>query len=292
VSGYSWQFLATDLEHIVGVYYQVFSPDGAIESKHFFSEGDPYTGRVVASRITPPHTVKCIKRFLCKQENISDFEQTDLFATITSDSGLSDQAGLQILSGNGPGSAADNPMALIINDLHPTSGGVTGLLPPSDLASSPIPFIPFSLNAWRLGPHKGNVYAVAFSPDGTKIVSGSEDKSICIWNSTSGQLVTGPILINIYPFSVAFSPNGDQIAVGCYDRTYIRLRDVYSGTPVSYLFEGHTRSVQSIAFSPDGQQIASGSYDKTIMIWDLQLGKVVVGPIRGHRLHQDCCVLT
>lgn len=267
------------------VYYQVFSPDGAVESKQSFIEDDPYTGRVVASRITPPHTVKCVKRFLCKQEDITDFDNTDLFVTLTSDSGLSDQTRLRILTMDGPGSAEDDPMALIINDLRPPeSSDANATIPlPSPVPHSQTSSIPSFANARVFGRHKNYVYAVAFSPDGTKVVSSSYDKTICIRNSTSGQLLTShPIETNSTVYSVVFSPNGEQIASGCYRHPYIRTWDARSGIPICHQFEGHTNFVLSVAFSPDGRHIASGSYDMTIRIWDARLGNMLVGPMTGH----------
>src|SRR5262249_2267376 len=106
------------------VYYQVFSPSGIIPSKSSFSKDDPATGRVIASHITPPQTVRSIKMFLCKEEGISDIHSIDLFASaVTSRSPLSEREFLDILSPDGPGSAAHNPMALVTNDLPLADSG-------------------------------------------------------------------------------------------------------------------------------------------------------------------------
>jgi hypothetical protein len=98
------------------VHYRVFYLDGAIESKCAFRADDPYTGRAVASRITPPHTVDLIKRFLCKQEGIPYSDKTSLFVSLTCESELDDKDRLQVLSGGGPGWSADDPMAIVIKD--------------------------------------------------------------------------------------------------------------------------------------------------------------------------------
>lgn len=265
------------------MYYQIFSPYGAIESKCSFNEKDPFTGRIIASRITPPRTVDNIKTFLLNQENISNIKDVGLFASaLTSESELSDQDRPQILAQGGPGSVADDPMALIIKDFPPSAGDRPHRLPISDPAHSPKQLQPFSPNALCLGGHEPSrfVYTVAFSPDGEKIVSCSQDDTVCIWDVTSGKLATGPISAKAY--AVTFSPDGGHIALGCEDRPYVRIWDARTGTPVSLPFDGHKGYVLCVAFSPDGQQIASGSGDSTIRIWDVQRGKVQVGPIKGH----------
>jgi WD40 repeat protein len=267
------------------VYYQIFSSKGAIESKCSFDENDPFTGRVFASRITPPRTVDGIKKFLLDQEKISDATDVELFASaLTSESGLSDQDRPKILAQDGPGSVADDPMALIIKYLPPVVSESTNIATISNSTQSPKPLPQFSPNALLLGSHKPSqyVYAVTFSPDGRQIASCSQDNTICIWDVTSGQLAIGPITAKTNVYSVAFSPDGGHLASGCDGGPYIRIWDARTGNPVSLPFEGHTAYVLSVAYSPDGGQLASGSGDSTIRIWNARVGAVQVGPIEGH----------
>jgi WD40 repeat protein len=49
--------------------------------------------------------------------------------------------------------------------------------------------------------------------------------------------------------------------------------------------EGHSGPVYSVAFSNDGRRVGSGSYDSTIRIWDVEIGKTLMGPLKGH---SDC----
>ena len=64
------------------------------------------------------------------------------------------------------------------------------------------------------------------SPDGTRVASGSKDKTICIWDAQTGQLIAGPFEGHTDGvFSVAFSPDGTQVASGSEDKT-IRIWDV------------------------------------------------------------------
>ena len=127
------------------------------------------------------------------------------------------------------------------------------------------------------------VSSVAFSPDGTRIVSDS-NYAIRVWDARSGDAVAGPFQGHTsVVMSVAFSPDGTRIVSGSYDHT-IRVWDARSGDVVAGPFQGHASSVMSVAFSPDGTRIVSGSdsNDCTIRVWDARSGDVVAGPFEGH----------
>ena len=66
--------------------------------------------------------------------------------------------------------------------------------------------------------HTNYVTCVAYSPDGNQIVSGSQDKTIRVWNATTGQCVAGPFKGHTQKVtSVAYSPDGHQIVSGSAD---------------------------------------------------------------------------
>ncbi|PAV18322.1 WD40 domain containing protein [Pyrrhoderma noxium] len=117
--------------------------------------------------------------------------------------------------------------------------------------------------------HNGTVLSVAFSPDGSRIASGSGDETVRIWDSKSGNFIAGPFREHSnWILSVAFSPDGTRIASGSADKTVL-IWDSETGKLVAGPFEGHSSGVLSVAFSPDGSRIASGSRDKTVRIWDV-----------------------
>ncbi|QRV87012.1 WD40 repeat protein [Ceratobasidium sp. AG-Ba] len=134
----------------------------------------------------------------------------------------------------------------------------------------------------QLTGHTTRVWSVAYSPDGAYIASGSQDKTIRMWDAHTGQQVGHPLTGHTYQVnSVAYSPDGAYIASGSHDDT-IRMWDAHTGQQVGHPLTGHTDSVWSVAYSPDGAYIASGSSDRTIRMWDAQTGKQVGHPLTGH----------
>jgi WD40 repeat protein len=107
---------------------------------------------------------------------------------------------------------------------------------------------------------------VTFSPDGRRIVSGSADKTLKVWDARNGQEIlslqghTGGI------HSVAISPDGRHIVSGSEDGK-LRVWASRAGQEVLCL-EGHTEEVRCVAISPDGRRIFSVSYS-TLKVWDI-----------------------
>ncbi|KAF5371921.1 hypothetical protein D9757_011498 [Collybiopsis confluens] len=126
------------------------------------------------------------------------------------------------------------------------------------------------------------VYSVAFSPDGTRIASGSHDGTVRIWDATTGIQVGESLQGHDYPVtSVAFSPDGTRIVSGSADKT-VRIWDATTGIQVGESLQGHDHWVKSVAFSPDGTRIVSGSEDSTVRIWDATTGIQVGESLQGH----------
>lgn len=113
--------------------------------------------------------------------------------------------------------------------------------------------------------HTDTIYSLAFNRTGTLLASGSTDKTIHLWNTTTWQLVD--ILkpgTNVY--GLAFSHDDTRLACACADNT-IRFWDVAKRQEVAEL-RGHGDYVHSIAFSKDGTRLVSASGDFTVRVWD------------------------
>jgi WD40 repeat protein len=133
----------------------------------------------------------------------------------------------------------------------------------------------------ELRGHTDCIRSVGFSPDGTHIVSGSDDKTIRVWNAKTGEEVMKPLEGHThYVTSVGFSPDGTHIVSGSHDKT-IRIWDVRTGEEVMKPLNGHTYCVRSVGFSPDGTHIVSGSDNKTMRVWDVRTGEEVMKPLEG-----------
>ncbi len=145
------------------------------------------------------------------------------------------------------------------------------------LATNPLAVEAFEPELTVQMGHSGGVYAVAFSPDGRLIVSGSQDNTLKLWDTASGGLqrtIQGHLSI---VSAVSFTPDGRKIISGGWDST-LRIWDVASGSLLRTL-HGHTGTVSAVAFSPDGRQFVSSSQDNTLKIWDTANGNLL------HTLH-------
>ncbi|OKH42713.1 hypothetical protein NIES2101_32545 [Calothrix sp. HK-06] len=111
--------------------------------------------------------------------------------------------------------------------------------------------------------HNKPVTSVAFSPDGQILATGSDDKTIKLWNQDYKEIYTLVEHQHVVK-SVAFHPNGEILGSGSWDKT-IRLWDVTTGKEVAVL-TGHKLQVSAVTFSGDGN-LASASFDKTVRLW-------------------------
>jgi WD40 repeat protein len=139
--------------------------------------------------------------------------------------------------------------------------------------------VPNLLRQSCLLSHSTGVLCAAFSPHGGRIVSGSVDMTVRIWDANCGVLLRALQGHTGWVRSIAYSPNGANIVSGSYDHT-LRIWDADSGAILQVL-QGHVGWVEAVAFSPDGKWIVSGSYDHTLRVWHAYSG-IVLRILQGH----------
>jgi WD40 repeat protein/serine/threonine protein kinase len=119
--------------------------------------------------------------------------------------------------------------------------------------------------AFQLRGHLDFVYAVTFSPDGRFIATGGWDRSIRLWDRTTGQPARTLLGHRGFVRGLSFRADSKQL-VSCSEDKSVRLWDVAAGRALAS-FHGHSGFVHCVAFSPDGTEAASGSMDGTIKLW-------------------------
>ena len=122
--------------------------------------------------------------------------------------------------------------------------------------------------------HAADVASVSFSPDGTRIVTGSWDGTAKVWDAR-----TGTSLLDLRGHtdkitSVFFSPDNTRIVTGSWDKT-AKVWDARTGASLLEL-KGHKGSVTSVSFSPDGMRIVTVSDYGTTKVWDARTGTSLV----------------
>lgn len=138
--------------------------------------------------------------------------------------------------------------------------------------------------------HEDWVFAVAVTPDGKRIVSGSRDCTIRVWDLASCAAIGEPIEAHKkWVTAVAVAPNGNVVS-GSDDGT-IRVWDMNKGTEIRTIY-GHKDRVTAVVVTQDGKWIVSGSVDSTIRVWDLETGAAIGNPLKGHKSRVNSIAVT
>ena len=133
----------------------------------------------------------------------------------------------------------------------------------------------------QLKGHDIALDALAFSPSGATLASGSRDGVILVWDLAAGE---GFRVVRSNASDVAslvFSANGKMLASCSSSESDICILDVASGVTSASLSGGHTSGVRCIAFNADGTVLASGGDDGKVTLWDVA-EKTMKSTLVGH----------
>jgi WD40 repeat protein len=202
----------------------------------------------------------------------SNAEMTLREAKISQGRFLSQQATLA-LDNNDPVTAID----LALEALPGPGGDDT----PYVAAAGPALFAGFSQLRERriLSGHRGSVLSAAFSTDGLRVVTASEDQTARVWNAVTGAEVA---LLKGHEkdvYSATFSADGTRVLTASADGT-AGIWDAATGVLIKQL-KGHKNKVRRAVFNPDGTRIVTASDDGTARVWDAVTG-AQVALLEGH----------
>ncbi|OSD05131.1 hypothetical protein PYCCODRAFT_1288912 [Trametes coccinea BRFM310] len=142
----------------------------------------------------------------------------------------------------------------------------------------------WSANTTSTEAHTARVQAVAYSPNGERIVSCSEDWTIMLWDARTGAQLHVLEGHAARVCCVVFSPSGKELLSASDDLT-VKVWDASTGACLE-TWKRHTRDVRSVAWSPDGMYAASGSYDHRVILWPVA-SPTTVTVFTDHRAEVD-----
>ena len=125
----------------------------------------------------------------------------------------------------------------------------------------------------RIQAHRSEAWSLAFTPDGSAVISSADDHTVRLWDPRDGAprgVFRGHTAL---VSSVAASPEGARFASASFDGT-VRVWDLSSGRTYRTL-RGHEGRVRTVAYAPGGVCVASGGNDRTVRVWDVESGTAV-----------------
>jgi WD40 repeat protein len=130
---------------------------------------------------------------------------------------------------------------------------------------------PFPKAAKVLIGHSDTITSVVITPDGSRAISASEDKTCIVWDLKRAMPVHTLIGHTDIVTCVAMTPDGLRAVSSSRDKTCI-LWNLETGK-IDKVLKGHKDFVNSVSITPNGKKAITGSKDKTVKIWDLESGE-------------------
>jgi len=223
-----------------------------------------------------------------RRERAKDDQRLKLEEALASARGERDRALLQesralTIFARGASDRGDQPTAMLLALEGLPEPGFGGARPLSYEAAAALHQAWLRNRETALAGHRGAVLTAAFSPDGSHVVTVSDDKTARVWDLRGDK----PSFVALEGhqstiWSAAFSPDGTHVVTASSDKT-ARVWDLRGDKPSFVALEGHQDWVHSAAFSPDGTHVVTASRDKTARVWDLRANPPSFVALEGHQ---------
>ena len=128
--------------------------------------------------------------------------------------------------------------------------------------------------------HTSAVKALALTPDGRYLATGSDDQTARVWDTVTGRSIRVLRGHTHNVSCVALSADGKRLVTGSWDRT-VRVWDVRTGRCLAEL-RGHAGIVTAVCLDAEGNVAVSGSWDGSLRVWDLESNHCIRA-LHGHR---------
>jgi WD40 repeat protein/predicted Ser/Thr protein kinase len=195
--------------------------------------------------------------------------------------------------GNGPGVTLLDETGRVLRRINPDAGLITALALSPDRAWVAAALLDqegqgdiivrdtsTGEERARCVGHPGQIFVLAFSPDGARLASGGDSHAALLWDAATGRRLaeckghTSKIL------SVAFRGDGSRLLTASHDGT-VRQWDARTGREVEPPYDRYAAEVFAAVYSPDGQRVASAGADRTVRLWRAS-GRQDQTVLRGH----------
>jgi WD40 repeat protein len=113
--------------------------------------------------------------------------------------------------------------------------------------------------------HDDKIKSVTWSSDSKRIASASADKTVRVWDASTGRTLLASAKRSSGINAVVLSPDGKRVASGGNDKL-VQVWNTLNGSHV-FTYRDHLGYVTSLSWSPDGTRLASASVDRTVRVW-------------------------